>query len=416
MNRHMKLQISSLTKRKYREEKLHHQELGFSIVEILIGLVLGLFLGTGIIQLFIANKQTYRFQEEASRMQENGRFALEVLTNSIRMAGFTGCNVKSCPATCPLTYPPITPACTPPACPPLPCPTNLCTNPFPPNIVLNNPATWWEDLRNNPLRGYDGSDTPMPPNPFPNRIDGTDAIIALGGNGALHFVTLPDPVSPLLMLNTLNTLQEKSLKKGNIVIMCNTNYTSLFQITNILNVAPPTIEYASGVLIPGNSSADFNGTIANYKANNGTTINKYAPTAFYIRTSVSDTTRSLYQSNLVTAEDGSSSYMESEELIEGVWDMQIVYGVDMDNPSNSIIDKYVDASEVTNRNQWSQVLSVRINLLLVSLEDNIVNQPQAYMFPDDIGDGAISGRPVLATDRRLYQVFSTTIGIRNRLK
>ncbi|MDS4058864.1 MAG: PilW family protein [Candidatus Contendobacter sp.] len=61
---------------------------GLSLVEILVALVLSLFLLVGVIQLFIGSKQTYRFHDALSRVQENGRFALEAMARDIRMAGY----------------------------------------------------------------------------------------------------------------------------------------------------------------------------------------------------------------------------------------------------------------------------------------------------------------------------------------
>ncbi|HRP74349.1 MAG TPA: PilW family protein [Rhodocyclaceae bacterium] len=64
---------------------------GLSLVELLIGMTLGLVVLGGVLYLFAANKQNYRHQESLSRVQESGRFALELLTRDIRMAGYIGC-------------------------------------------------------------------------------------------------------------------------------------------------------------------------------------------------------------------------------------------------------------------------------------------------------------------------------------
>ena len=63
---------------------------GFTLVELMIAMVVGLFLSAGVIEIFTANNQTYRMTENISRLQENGRFALENLGRSIRSAGFKG--------------------------------------------------------------------------------------------------------------------------------------------------------------------------------------------------------------------------------------------------------------------------------------------------------------------------------------
>lgn len=64
------------------------KQRGFSMVELLVALVLSSILLGGIIQLFIGSKQTYRFHDALSRLQENGRFALDIMSNDIRMAGY----------------------------------------------------------------------------------------------------------------------------------------------------------------------------------------------------------------------------------------------------------------------------------------------------------------------------------------
>lgn len=42
----------------------------------------------GVLQIFISNKQTYRIQQNLSRLQENGRFALDYLRRYVRLTGY----------------------------------------------------------------------------------------------------------------------------------------------------------------------------------------------------------------------------------------------------------------------------------------------------------------------------------------
>lgn len=63
---------------------------GLSLVEVMIGLLLSLVLTAGVIQIYISNKQTYTLQDEMSRLQENGRFAMDIVQRVIRGAGFQG--------------------------------------------------------------------------------------------------------------------------------------------------------------------------------------------------------------------------------------------------------------------------------------------------------------------------------------
>jgi type IV pilus assembly protein PilW len=61
---------------------------GFSIVEIMIAMLIGSFLTGGLIQMFITTKNTNKLQDAVSRLQENGRFAIEAITQDTRMADY----------------------------------------------------------------------------------------------------------------------------------------------------------------------------------------------------------------------------------------------------------------------------------------------------------------------------------------
>jgi type IV pilus assembly protein PilW len=64
------------------------RQRGLTVVELLVALVLSLLLMTGIIQVFLASKQTYATNEAMSVLQENGRFALEFIARSVRIGGY----------------------------------------------------------------------------------------------------------------------------------------------------------------------------------------------------------------------------------------------------------------------------------------------------------------------------------------
>jgi type IV pilus assembly protein PilW len=64
------------------------RQQGLTLIELLLSMLLGVFVITGAIQIFIGTKQTYRTQEAVSRLQENGRFALDIFQQSLRMTGY----------------------------------------------------------------------------------------------------------------------------------------------------------------------------------------------------------------------------------------------------------------------------------------------------------------------------------------
>lgn len=68
---------------------------GVSLVEIMVALALGLILVLGVVQLFTSSKQTYRVQEAAAKLQEDGRYILTRMSQELRMAGMFGCLTPS---------------------------------------------------------------------------------------------------------------------------------------------------------------------------------------------------------------------------------------------------------------------------------------------------------------------------------
>ena len=61
---------------------------GFSLVEIMVAMTLGLVLLGGTIAIYASSKDSYRLQENIAGMQENARFAIHALRRDVEMAGF----------------------------------------------------------------------------------------------------------------------------------------------------------------------------------------------------------------------------------------------------------------------------------------------------------------------------------------
>lgn len=61
---------------------------GLGLVEIMISLVIGLVVLAALSYLLIGGRQTSKTQDDMSRMQESGRFALEVIGKAIRQSGY----------------------------------------------------------------------------------------------------------------------------------------------------------------------------------------------------------------------------------------------------------------------------------------------------------------------------------------
>lgn len=71
---------------------------GFTLVELMIAMTIGMILLLVIGTVFTSSRQVFRVQEDNARIQESGRFALEILGRSIKQAGnaeipFTGLKI-----------------------------------------------------------------------------------------------------------------------------------------------------------------------------------------------------------------------------------------------------------------------------------------------------------------------------------
>ena len=69
------------------------RQKGISLIEIMVALTISLVLLAGLIQVFVSSKKTYQVQNSVGRLQENGRFALDILTRNLRQAGYSDFSV-----------------------------------------------------------------------------------------------------------------------------------------------------------------------------------------------------------------------------------------------------------------------------------------------------------------------------------
>lgn len=80
---------------------------GFTLVELMVAIAIGLFLMVGLIGLLLSNVQTRSELDKSSQQIENGRYAIQLLTDEFDLAGFYGpvgsttFNTVVPPAACP---------------------------------------------------------------------------------------------------------------------------------------------------------------------------------------------------------------------------------------------------------------------------------------------------------------------------
>ncbi len=75
-------------KSRFRKHAQISYNRGFTLVELMVALTLGLILLISITQIFGGMKSSYRFQENMARVQEQGRIAISLMSEQARLAGF----------------------------------------------------------------------------------------------------------------------------------------------------------------------------------------------------------------------------------------------------------------------------------------------------------------------------------------
>jgi type IV pilus assembly protein PilW len=323
------------------------------MIEMLVSMVLGAVLLGGMLQILMSTKQSYNLQEGLSRIQENGRFAMSLVTRDIRMAGFLGCSRLVAPvniANAPISLPP-------------------------PSITGNNNVT------NNWNTSFCGASNAC--------IAGTDAIAVIHANSCGAVVTalmaaVTDNI-PIAATNTCN------IAAGDPLIVADCANSDIFRATN---AATTSVAHSTA----SNSSASLSkvyGTDAE--------VLSYSALSYFIRVSsnaATPTVSSLWRFNNNIA----ASTTNPIEIVEGIEDMQILYGADTDAPQDGTANFYVPAGTVGLT--MAQVVSVRITMLVASADDNLVANPAPYLF---------NGNTVTPTDRKIRRVFTSTIAVRNML-
>jgi len=76
-----------LIKRSYAPKTLKHQA-GFTLIEMMISLVLGLIIIAAVINMYMGSSRSAQFTSGLQTMQENGRYGVTVMQRGLRLAGY----------------------------------------------------------------------------------------------------------------------------------------------------------------------------------------------------------------------------------------------------------------------------------------------------------------------------------------
>jgi type IV pilus assembly protein PilW len=333
-------------------------QAGLTMVELLIALVISLFLLGGVIQVYLANKSSYKFTDAVARIQENGRFSIETMTQDLRMAGFFGCAMFD------------------------PEDTENIVN----NLDVNSPdydPALHDFVLAGVIEGTEG-----------DGMNGSDSVSLRGSMpGQLNVV-------PPFNVDTSSAIFIKSnniIKPDDIVMISNCRGADIFQVTNTTTSSTSnkmSVVHNTGTGSPGNYNPD------NCKGGNAHCLSQSygADAALFRMQTVSYT--------IAPGASGEPALWRSvngvnQELIEGVEELQVLYGLDTDN--DDFPNQFVTIDNVPDT---FDIVSVRIQLMVRSIEDFVAEDNQTYSF---------NGNTVTAGDRRLRQEFTTTIALRNRV-
>ena len=321
---------------------------GVTLVELMVALALGLLITVAMLKVYVDASRMYRFNEGLARVQENGRFALEFIRRDARVAGFWGCYSDA-----PLTN----------------------------QISATSDA--WLDVAAGHITGTND-----------DGLNSADSITfrSATGSGTLVNTTMT-AISGDVSVDSVATITS-----GMPVLISDCNNGDIFQVTGISGTS---LAHAAGTNT--NTSANLSKAYAS-----GSRVYQAQQSTFCIAPGADPSQPSLRR--LINPTSGQTCASNGDELIEGVENLQILYGEDTDADSegangDGTANRYVPIG--TASLDIDRVVSVRLSLLARSLNNNLTTEPSPYTFN---GTAVTPG----ATDKYLRKVFTTTITLRNK--
>lgn len=344
------------------------KQKGLSLVELMIALLLSMILMAGAVQVFIGSKASFSFNEEMTWMQEGSRFSLEFLTRDARMAGYYGCGSQS------------------------------IANTLKP---VSGTGAWQYNFDQGVV-GYDGDDPSFPAD-FPvaaqpvlktGALPKSDVVTIMRGAAEDEALTVTghNVNSAVITVNRAH-----GYSSGRILVISDCDHAAIFQTTG--NNPNKLGHNKGGSETPGNCTKGLglpvvctaNGTA--YKYEGDAFVMEVLAHAYYVD-EAPNKIPSFYREEVSGGVDS-----ETEELAQGIENIQMVYGVDTND--DLIPNRYVSALDVTD---WATVVSVRFHILARSLTE-ISSEPVDFRFVNNT---------YTPQDRYLRKEFISTVKIRNR--
>lgn len=339
-----------------------HKQRGISLVELMISMLIGLVITGAVTQVFLSSKLTFSMQGNMSRLQENGRFALQYLAAQARPAG-VGMGIRM----------PEEQICV------------VASNADPADWAGMNRPVWGK--RSTGASGDFG-------------LAGSDEVYLFRNDDCDAFLTEDEVLAPGKNANVKVTAYCPSMQQNNVVMIADMEKAVLIRITNKPNAnAPePTLVHSAG---SNSKTADCGGfKFDEIEFVSPARVIGFEHKAYYVaetgRTaSNGQAVRALFVRNTVTG--------VAEEIVDGVESMRVRYGVTGGN--RTAVLQYMTAAEVEAANRWGDVRTLSFELLLVADGQTAGAESQSLTF-----DGA-----AVAADGRLRQVYRTVVALRNRI-
>lgn len=356
---------------------------GLSLVELMVAIALGGLLLGGAVSLFVNNRATYEVTNDMARLQENARFALQTMVADVRMAGYTGC-------------------------------VNDLTK------VNNNTGATAGELVDptNAIEGFDAGDATWSPSAFAV----TGVLANTDGMTLRYLVGDRDDLDG--DADTLPATDDPDLRLVNSVSSASTEINvDSFRGTYAVDL-PATISDCGGVDVFLVTATDTDGITANglsraYDPINEALIAPYVGVRYSVQNNAANVP-SLFRASLV-ANPGGIPNEQAEELVDGVQNLQLLYGVDTNG--DSIPDNFLSAGDagLQTRNEWLSVVAVRISLLMSTIDEfGSDTDDNVYLVGNErICRTGLVPAPVpactitFAPDRRRRRVFQATVAVRN---
>ena len=286
---------------------------GFSLVELMISIALGLLIVAATLGIFANNKQAYRTTENLGRVQENARLAFELIGKDVREAGGTQCANTEGPGRSGIDV------------------VSVLT----PSAPLAG-GDFWSDWVNT-VRGID--------NTGPNNSDTLQ--LKSAGEDMFH---VNNHNSATATAN-INTSQNHDLLVGDIVMICDYRQGAIFQVSAV--VGDDVSHTAAGL----NTLANLGIGGAAYTFDNHATISRINATQWFIAANGRGG-NSLFRSTLRNV--GGNPAMVQEEIAEGVNNMQVSFLL----PG----DAAFVTSDAVPLARWNEALAVRIAITFESAD------------------------------------------------